>query len=123
LPPYIGCAYRGLDAKLKASAYGVGETITWQQFSSASRKQQVARRFTTQQGDRLVGTLFVIECKTAKDIEDFSAFPEEAEVLLKYNTHFKVKSKVTDTAQKMQLLDDLSAYDLSLLDVYVLKEM
>jgi hypothetical protein len=123
LPPHIGKAYRGLDATIKSSSYEVGCTITWQQFSSASKKQHVARTFTKQQGLNLIGTLFVIDCKTAKDIREFSAFPEEEEVLLKYNTFFKVVKKVKKEKEKKELLDDLSGYNLSMLDVYVLKEL
>jgi hypothetical protein len=123
LPPHIGKAYRGMNATLNSTSYKVGCTITWQQFSSASKKQHVARTFTKQQGLKLIGTFFVIECKTAKAIEEFSAYPEEEEVLLKYNTFFKVVRKAGSGADKRQLLDDLSAYDLSLLDVYILKEI
>jgi hypothetical protein len=123
LMPHIGRAYRGLSATLNASSYTVGSTITWQQFSSASKKQHVARGFTTQQGMSLIGTFFAIECKTAKAIEEFSAYPEEEEVLLKFNTFFKVAHKLKNEAEKKQVLDDLTSYDLLMLDVYVLKEI
>ena len=123
LPAFIGEAYRGLNAKLNASSYAVGSTVTWQQFSSASQKQHVVRRFTREEGNSLIGTFFVIQCKTAKGIEEFSAYPEEEEVLLKYNTFFKVTRKAESEGEKKALLSDLAAYDLSNLDVYQLKEL
>ena len=37
-------SYRGMGAVLKAGLYAPGTTITWQQFSSATRKQSVASK-------------------------------------------------------------------------------
>ena len=57
-----------------------------------------------------------------KEIEAYSAFPEEDEVLLKFNTFFKVTAKLQTEAEKKAELTDLAAYDLSLLDVYILHQ-
>ena len=57
-----------------------------------------------------------------KEIEAYSAFPEEEEVLLKFNTFFKVTAKLQTEAEKKAELTDLTAYDLSLLDVYILHQ-
>ena len=41
---YIGQCYRALDVKLAPHLYTPGKIITWQQFSSASKKQLVASK-------------------------------------------------------------------------------
>ena len=81
IPAFLGVVYRGIDCKLNPASYAVGSTITWQQFSSASKKAQQARKFLQPVGaSGLGGSLFVIEVKTGREIDAFSAFPEEEEV-------------------------------------------
>ena len=50
-------------------------------------------------------------------------FPDEEEVLLKFNTFFEVMSKLESVEEKEEALPDLAGYNLSNLDVYVLKEL
>ena len=54
-----------------------------------------------------------------KDISHFSLFPDEEEVLFKFNTFFKVMSKLENVEGKEDALPDLAGYNLSNLDVYV----
>ena len=42
--------------------------------------------------------------------------------MLKFNTFFKVTAKLQTEAEKKAELTDLTAYDLSLLDVYILHQ-
>ena len=74
-------------------------------------------------GRKLSGSIFVIHSITAKDIRHFSAFPSEEEVLFPSNSQFKVERVVTSVPDKAALLTDLTAYDLSDLDVYVIKQV
>ena len=95
--------------------------MTWQ---STSKVQHQARKFLAGGGaNPLRGTMFVIEVKTGKEIDAFSAFPEEAEVLLKFNTFFKVVAKLQTEAEKQSRLGDLAAYNMAALDVYVMKQI
>merc|ERR1712012_789262 len=96
-----------------------------QQLSSTSKKQQVARKFLfSPDGSKLSGSFFAIDVKSAgKEIEMFSAFPDEEEVLLKYNVFFKVVKKLETEAEKKAELPHLSAYDMTDLDVYILRQL
>lgn len=123
LPNYVGKAYRGMDCKLNPTIYQPGKMITWQQFSSCTRSQMVARRFVANHGVQLVGSVFVINISHGKGIEEFSAFPEEQEILLKYNTFLKVRSVIEDDMGKKAALTDFVAYDLTHLDVYILDQL
>jgi len=122
LPNLAGVVYRGIDCKLNPASYVVGTTITWQQFSSTSKKQQQARKFVTCDGGRLAGSLLVLHVRTGKEIEIFSEFPEEEEVLLGANSFFRVESKLEGADEKRALLADLAAYDMTDLDVYVMRQ-
>ena len=123
LPNYCGRVYRGIGSKMNPSTYANGSTITWQQFSSASKKQQQARKFLGVPTPlQLSGSMFVMDVKSGKEIEELSQFPEEEEVLLRPNTFFKVVRRVSD-AQKRTVLADLSGYDMANLDVYLLSQI
>ena len=123
LPNYCGRVYRGINCKIPSSSYADGKTITWQQFSSASKKQHVARNFLGEPIPlQLSGTMFVINVKNGKEIEALSEYPEEEEVLMKPNTFFKVVCKVSDD-QKSEFLADLSDYDMTHLTVYHLSQL
>ena len=115
--------YRGIGVKLAAHLYTPGKTITWQQFSSASKKQSVASNFVDKQGAKLIGSMFVIESSNAKEIDLLSVYPEEQETLFGCNSHFQVLRLITANADKKQALPDLAGYDLSNLDVYELNQL
>ena len=62
LPNFSGEVYRGIDDCTLGEAYAVGNTITWQQFSSASKKPRVAVRFLGKSSHGILrGSLFVIQ--------------------------------------------------------------
>ena len=123
LPNYCGRVYRGIDSKINPSTYADGSIITWQQFSSTSKKQQQARKFLVfRPPSQLSGSMFVIDVKTGKEVEELSQFPEEEEVMLRPNTFFTVIGMVGND-QKRALLSDLSGYDLASLDVYHLSQV
>ena len=74
-------------------------------------------------GRKLQGSIFVIESMTAKDIRHFSAIPSEEEVLFPPNSQFKVVKVLTNEHDKKCLLHQLSAYDMTDLDVYQLQQI
>ena len=112
-----------IGAKLPPNLYTPGKTITWQQFSSASKKQNVASNFVDKSGANLSGSMFVIESTKAKEIEQLSVFPEEQETLFGCNSHFQTLRFITADADKRQALPDLAGYNLDNLDVYELNQL
>mmetsp|Transcript_1827 Transcript_1827/g.3458 ORF Transcript_1827/g.3458 Transcript_1827/m.3458 type:complete len:602 (-) Transcript_1827:23-1828(-) len=122
-PNYVGKCYRGIGKRFPEELYAVGSTVTWQPFSSATRKLAVTQDFLKEEGTKLIGSLFILDVNTAKDIEVASAFPDEEEVLLRYNTFMKVEGKIVDEADKKAMLRDLSAYNLEHLDVYHMRQL
>ena len=128
LPTHVsemqGKVYRGIKVLLNPDIYAPGKQITWQGFSSSTKKQTATLDFVTvQPGRKLQGSLFVIDSITAKDIRHFSAIPSEEEVLFPPNSQFKVEKVVTSEPEKKALLSQLGAYDMTDLDVYVLKQI
>ena len=67
--------------------------------------------------------MFVIESICAKKIEDFSAIPAEQEVVFPPNSQFKVQKLLAHEDEKKAMLNQLVAYDMTELDVYVLKQV
>ena len=127
LPPHVselqGKVYRGIKVLLNHDVYAPGKRITWQAFSSSTKKQTATLDFVNQlPGRNLMGSLFVIDSITAKDIRHFSAIPDEEEVLFPPNSQFKVEKVVASEQEKKALLKDLGAYNMTDLDVYVLKQ-
>jgi hypothetical protein len=127
LPTHVsemqGKVYRGIKALVNPDVYAPGKRITWQAFSSSTTKQMATLGFVNISGRKLEGSLFVIDSITAKDIRHFSAIPSEEEVLFPPNSQFKVEKVVTSEQEKKALLDQLIAYNMTDLDVYVLKQM
>ena len=128
LPTHVselhGKVYRGIKVLLNPDVYAPGKRITWQAFSSSTKKQMATLEFVNVlPGRKLSGSLFVIDSITAKDIRHFSAIPSEEEVLFPPNSQFKVEKVVESEQEKKALLKDLGAYNMTDLDVYVLKQM
>jgi hypothetical protein len=127
LPTHVsesqGKVYRGIKVLLNPDVYAPGKRITWQAFSSSTKKQTATLDFVNISGRKLSGSLFVIDSITAKDIRHFSAIPSEEEVLFPPNSQFKVAKVVASEQEKKALLNELGAYDMTDLDVYVLKQM
>jgi hypothetical protein len=127
LPTHVsesqGKVYRGIKVLLNPDVYAPGKRITWQAFSSSTKKQTATLDFVNISGRKLSGSLFVIDSITAKDIRHFSAIPSEEEVLFPPNSQFKVEKVVASEQEKKTLLNQLGAYDMTDLNVYVLKQM
>ena len=90
---------------LSPDIYAPGKRITWQAFSSSTKKQTATLDFVNVlPGRKLSGSLFVIDSITAKDIRHFSAIPSEEEVLFPPNSQFKVEKVVSSGSEKKGLL-------------------
>ncbi len=121
-----GAIYRGIRVLLNPRRYSPGKQFTWQAFSSATSKQVATLDFVQMlPGRQLMGSLFVIHSLTAKDMRHISAHPGEDEVLFPPNLPFKVDRVVTSATDSdtAALLSELTAYDLSDLDVYVIMQV
>lgn len=128
LPTHVseaqGSVYRGIRVLLNPDIYAVGKRITWQAFSSSTKKQTATLDFVNMlPGRKLQGSIFVIDSITAKDIRHFSAIPSEEEVLFPPNSQFKVEKVLKSEHEKKARLDQLGAYEMSDLDVYVLRQI
>ena len=114
--------FRGIDIRFEpnvAAKYAPGKTVTWYQFSSCSRSQKAAATFFhgydvdqewsafTAPGT-LSGTLFIIDVANGKAIADYSAYPEEEEVLITYNTFLTVVEVLRTSEQKRRKLNELA---------------
>ncbi|CAF0993289.1 unnamed protein product [Adineta steineri] len=80
--------YRGVKLDLSAQ-YPKGSIVTWWGFSSCTASVGILgnEQFVGQNGTR---TLFTIDCSSAKNIKQYSVFPEEKEVLLPAARQFQV---------------------------------
>ena len=128
LPTHVseqhGYVYRGMKTVLNREVYATGRHITWQAFSSSTKKQMETLNFLeVLPGRKLQGSVFVIQSITAKDIRHFSEYPSEEEVLFSFNSQFKVESMVEVEEDKINILHELAAYDMADLDVYLLRQV
>ena len=124
LPTHVGKVFRGMNVLLNRNIYAPGNQITWQAFSSSTKNQTKTINFVNLlSGRKLSGSLFVIDSITGKDIRHFSAYPSEEEVLFPPNSQFKVEKILASEPEKKTLLIYLDAYDMTDLDVYVLKQI
>ena len=64
-----------------------------------------------------------IESKKGKLISTFSAYEAEDEVLFDANSQFKVLKRATSEQEKRRMLDELSKYETSEIDVYSLEQL
>merc|ERR1712032_121752 len=116
LRPFVGRTFRGISIRVNPNSYAKGARVTWQAPSSASRRQTVPIEFLGGDGHALVGTFFVVLSTSGKKLDDFSAYPEEEEVIYGCSSHFLVE-KVPKTEQEKQAeLADLTAYNVAKLD-------
>jgi len=101
LEPVSVVVYRGIDCKL--DDYKVGSAIVWPAFSSSSRDAKVGFEFLKKKS----GTLFLINDRTPRAIDRFSAVASEQEVLFLPNSKFVI-SKVVEGASKELLSKSLN---------------
>ena len=97
LPRVTGITlYRGVrnEVKMDGDHYHEGNTITWPALSSTSPHMKTVKTFTAKgsKTGKATGTLFIIENGWGYDIQPYSLFPEEAEILLEPERQFKVIS-------------------------------
>jgi hypothetical protein len=89
LPHVAGICYRGYPDKATAvEQYRPGRPIQWGAFSSTSTDFGVTKGFT----DRDTGVIFKITVTDGRDINAYSFFPSEGEVLLSPSHRFMVCS-------------------------------
>jgi len=124
LHAHIGKVFRGINVLVPEAAYPLGQVITWQPFSSSTKSIFVTMQFMKGAATgRPFGTLFVIESISGKEIEDLSIYPDEAEVLFKMNSFFRVEAILTAAGEKAAALPELSKYDLRDLAVIRLQQV
>ena len=90
LPDHAGTVYRGMyiSGGFDPQDYTKSTKIHWSAFNSASTNPGVATGFS------VGGVVFIIDVQNAKDIQPFSAFPTENEVLLSPNMEFIVTKEL-----------------------------
>ena len=71
-----------------------GKEITWSSFSSTAHTVDVMHTFLGETGTRVLFMIELVEPFVARDVQEFSLFPGENELLLPPNVSFEVKSKV-----------------------------
>ena len=113
LPRVTGITlYRGVRSgmKMSISHYHEGNTITWPALSSTSPDMKATKAFLAEgsKTGKAKGTLFIIEDGWGYDIQPYSLFPSEAEILLEPERQFKVISVLLST--------DLTVVNLQMLD-------
>ena len=104
LPPMVGkggviVLYRG--TRLSASAlaeydlHGDGDDVyvVFSGFTSCSKNLTTAYSFSQLGAQENIPVIFVVKARLGKLIAPFSAFPEEEEVLLKFDDKFRVTAR------------------------------
>ena len=97
LPRYTGCTlYRGVrgEVSLDEEHYHEGNVITWTALSSTSPDMGATKAFLARgsKSRSAKGTLFVIDGGWGYNIQPYSLFPGEVEILLEPERQFRVKS-------------------------------
>lgn len=87
LPSTIGPVWRGVSSDV-GSVFGDGKLHTWWSINSCSMDLSVVKGFLGK-----MGTLFLIETVNGKNISQFSAFPNEKEVVLMPGTQVGAPSQ------------------------------
>lgn len=110
LPKVTGrTLYRGLRETVGKEAYREGSIVMWPGLSSTTSDKSITKRFLPKEknGNKGSGTLFVIEDGWGYDIQPYSLFPGEEEILLEPNRYFRVQSVIESetTVVKLQMLD------------------
>eukprot|EP00667_Euglena_gracilis_P006261 EG_transcript_6310 len=123
LPKFVGTAYRGVRTLMPPGCYEVGQTVTWQPFTSTTRSATCTVPFLGQNGRQLDGSLFVLHVKAGRDVSDFSEYPHEREVLLGLNSVWRVTGRCSSETEKKAVVPELGGYELTHLDVYLLKQL
>ena len=99
LPRVTGVSlYRGVRSKvnLDEDHYHEGNTVTWPALSSTSPDMKATKTFLAKgsKSKKAKGTLFIIENGWGYNIQPYSLFPGETEILLEPERQFKVTSVI-----------------------------
>lgn len=105
--------YRGIRSSIDMSVHKVGAVISWPAFSSTTPNMKTTKAFLTKQvreteneveledGEQLIdgntqlnGTMFVIEDAWGYDIQPYSFYQDEEEILLEPGQQFRVEGVV-----------------------------
>ena len=103
--PLTSCTvYRGVKLNM-GREYVARKTITWWGFSSCTTAMKVleSETFLGQTGTR---TMFIINCKSGRDIHKHSYFRSEQEVLLLATTQFEVIDYMTQGDLQIVVLEE-----------------
>eukprot|EP00756_Hemistasia_phaeocysticola_P003038 Hpha_TRINITY_DN12032_c0_g1::TRINITY_DN12032_c0_g1_i1::g.140839::m.140839 len=92
LPKYEGTVFRAMDFKVDESLYARGAVVTLPHATSASWCPSVVKDFLGKEGRSggVKGTILILKVARGRNIERFSQYPEEREVLISTNTQFRV---------------------------------
>lgn len=113
LPRIMGITlYRGVrdEVSFDEDHYQKGNTITWMALSSTSPDMNETKKFLAKgsKSGKATGTLFIIEGGWGYNIQPYSMFPDEAEILIEPERQFKVVSVIQAeglTIVNLQMLD------------------
>ena len=103
--------YRGVQSKMNLDEdhYCQGNVIIWPALSSTSPDLNATKEFLAKgsTSGNAAGTLFIIENGWGYDIQPYSLFPDEGEILLELERQFKVVSVIEAelTIIKLEMLD------------------
>ncbi len=93
-PAHHQTLFRGIRerVKLNETHYSKGKKVTWHTFSSATTEMETTQDFLTDhRTGRCEGTLFIIRgTPWGYNIQPFSCFPDEREILLEPEINFRV---------------------------------
>jgi len=112
LDPFNGPVYRGINCQI--SDYKPGKSIVWPAFSSSTKNPKIAIEFLKGKS----GTLFLINAKTPRTIDKYSAIKTEEEVLFLPNSSFKIVAKVSGASRAMlekalQISEEITIFELN----------
>ena len=103
--------YRGVrgEVNLDKDHYSKGNTVFWPVLSSTSPNMNATNAFLAKglKGGKAKGTLFVIGKAWGYDIQPYSLFPDEEEILLEPERQFHVVSvlRAAFTIINLEMLD------------------
>ena len=86
LPNYNGVVYRGMPVPSNIAEYTRDKQINWSAYSSTSKSETVAQSFAS-----ATGIVFRIHLLHGREIQAYSWFSQESEILLHPNMRFLVR--------------------------------
>ena len=88
----LNSSIKGKRTSFYFQGYSEGSIITWNSLSSTSHSMNVTKMFLAKgsRASKSTGTLFIIENGWGYDIQQFSLYPTESEILLEPERQFEV---------------------------------